>query len=89
MANDYNSIAVKVREELASDELKEAKTHIIDEREAIKDYEEFKDAIFNEKNVSVLEAYYMLCGYLIGMKFSGIISDNTYDLLTISLKRNV
>lgn len=89
MANDYNSIAGKVREELASDELKEAKTHIIDEREAIKDYQEFKDAIYNEKNVSVLETYYMLCGYLIGMRLSGIISDNTYNLLIISLKRNV
>lgn len=43
MANDYNSIAGKVREELALDELKEAKTHIIDEREAIKNYEEFKE----------------------------------------------
>lgn len=43
MANNYDGIAGKVREELALDELKEAKTHIIDEREAIKNYEEFKE----------------------------------------------
>ena len=89
MANHYEGIAGKVREELASDELKEAKTHIIDEREAIKDYEEFKEAIYNEKNVSVLETYYILCGYLIGMKISEIISDNTYNILITRLKRNI
>lgn len=89
MANHYEGIAGKVREELASDELKEAKTHIIDEREAIKDYQEFKDAIYNEKNATVLETYYMLCGYLIGMNISGIISDNTYNILITSLKRNI
>lgn len=89
MANHYDGIAGKVREELALDELEEVKTHIVDEREAIKDYEEFKDTICNEKNVSVLETYYILCGYLIGMNISGIISDNTYNLLITSLKKNI
>lgn len=68
---------------------KESKTHIIDEQKAIKDYEEFKKEAYSNSNMSVLETYYMLCGYLVGMNCSGIISNNTYQILLLKLKKEI
>lgn len=75
--------------ECDSEVMKKAKTHIVDEQEAIKNYEEFKEEAYNNSNMSVLETYYMLCGYLVGMNCSGIISNNTYQILLLKLKKEI
>lgn len=65
------------------------KAHIVDEHKAIKDYEEFKQEAYSNSNMSVLETYYMLCGYLAGMNCNGIISNNTYQILLFNLKKEL
>lgn len=65
------------------------KTHIVDEEKAIKNYEMFKEAAYNNINMSTLETYYMLSGYLFGMNCSGIISDSTHSILTSKLKKEI
>lgn len=65
------------------------KTHIVDEEKAIKDYEEFKQEAYSNSNMSALETYYMLCGYLVGMNCSGIINNNTYQILLFKLKKEL
>jgi uncharacterized protein YlxW (UPF0749 family) len=65
------------------------KTHIVDEEKAIKNYERFKETAYNNINMSTLETYYMLSGYLIGMNCSGIISDSTHSILTSKLKKEI
>lgn len=65
------------------------KTHIVDEEKAIKNYEMFKEASYNNINMSTLETYYMLSGYLFGMNCSGIISDSTHSILTSKLKKEI
>lgn len=72
-----------------SEVMKKAKIHTIDEQKAIKDYEEFKQIAYNNINMSILEIYYMLYGYLLGMNNSGIISDSTHNILTSKLKKEI
>lgn len=72
-----------------SEVVEKLKTHIVDEEKAINNYEMFKEAAYNNINMSTLETYYMLSGYLFGMNNSGIISDSTHSVLTSKLKKEI
>lgn len=72
-----------------SEVIEKLKTHVIDEEKAIKNYEMFKEAAYSNINMSTLETYYMLSGYLFGMNNSGIISDSTHSILTTKLKNEI
>lgn len=80
----------ELEEVINKDEIVEKlKTHVVDEEKAIKRYEEFKQIAYNNINMSTLETYYMLYGYLLGMNNSGIISDNTHNILISKLKKEI